>query len=111
MSDPVFDSRNDELPYYVTTKVNGVVADFRKRMHDPFHHTVVSTRFGWWDRLRILAGMPVTVQVCVEAEPEVVEAVCELDANYRGKAGSTRRAEYDERIRAALSRTARTGCY
>jgi hypothetical protein len=99
----VFDSRRDDLPYYLSIRVNGKAVDCRRPMPDPFHNTTLTTRFGWRDRLRILMGRPVTVCVSVDATPEVVEGVLELDENYRSQPGSQRRREADAELHAALA--------
>ncbi len=98
----MFDSREADLPYFLTTRVNGKAIDFYKPMADPFHNTTVTTRWGWRDRLRILFGKPTVVTVSVDATRAVVEAVSELDANYRGATGSERRRQADAEIDRAL---------
>lgn len=72
-------------------------------MPDPFHNTTLTVTFGWWERLRILMGRPVTVCVSVDATPEVVEGVLELDENYRGLSGSQRRREVDAELSTCFS--------
>jgi hypothetical protein len=94
----VHDSRRDVAPYSLSTWVNGRAVDVRRPMADPFHHTTLTTTFGWRDRLRILLGRQVVVTVVVDGKPEVVEGVLELDENYRGLPGSLRRSEADAEL-------------
>jgi hypothetical protein len=99
---PVFDSRTDELPYHMTTYVDGEVITFRQPMPDPFHNTTVHIKPKWRTRLRLFFGGETVVEVSVGGSHDIVEAVLELDANYRGETGSVRRAEADAELHQAL---------
>jgi hypothetical protein len=99
---PVFDSRTDELPYDLTVFVDDESITFRQPMPDPFHNTMVHIKPKWHTRLRLLFGGETVVEVSVGATHDVIEAVCELDANYRGETGSARRAEADAKLHQAL---------
>lgn len=101
--------------YYLTTAVQGKTVDWRKPMADPFVTGRLTTRFGWRDRLRILMGRPIVVEVSIDGSPETVEAVLELDDDYLGAYGSERRRAWNERVNAALRergglRRCRLGC-
>lgn len=101
---PVFDSRDGDPPYTVSSFVNGRPVDFLRPIPDPFVNYRVTTVWGWRDRLRILFGRPTVVVVAVGASAPVIEAVLELDGNYRGAPGSARRMEADAEVDVALHR-------
>ena len=69
-------------------------------MPDPFHNTTIHPR-GWRAALAVLLRR-CTFTVIVGGDSEIVEDVCELDGDYLGRFGSTRRAEWDARLDGAL---------
>lgn len=90
---PTYDSRQTGPRYHVTSKVNGRVATWRQPVPDPFVRTQVFV-MGWRDLLGALLRHRMVVEVLVGGDPEVVEDVMELDANYLGT-NCTRRDEFD----------------
>jgi hypothetical protein len=99
---PVFDSRSEPDQYHVSSSVDGETIEFMRSIPDPFVHHRLTIRPTWAGRLRVLLGRPVMVEVSIGGSRKVVEAVLELDGNYRGTPGSARRAEADVDLRAAL---------
>lgn len=86
--------------FSVETRVNDRLVSVTF-MPDPFMHHRVT--FGWRDLFRgLLRGLEVTV--VVSGDPDIVEDVSELDADYLGQPGSSRRQEWDARVDAALRR-------
>lgn len=99
--DAVYDSRETGPRYTVTTRIGIRTIEFEKPADDPFVRHAVTVC--WKDVLREwLHGRPVRVTTLIGGDSDVIEAVSELDGNYRGKAGSTRRDEADAEIRAAF---------
>lgn len=96
---PTYDSRETGDPYHVTSKVDGHVITWRERVPDPFVRTTVTVALR--DLLCGLLRGHLTVEVLVSGDPEVVDAVLELDANTL-IGGSSRRDEFNRGIHAAL---------
>jgi hypothetical protein len=97
---PTYDSRETGPSYHVTTQLDDRTIAFQQPIDDPFvRHTV---RIGWRDLLRGLLRRHLVVTVVLGARPSVVEDVLELDANYLGIGGSTRRDELHATINQAL---------
>ena len=69
-------------------------------MPDPFVNATVSPR-GWRVALAVLRRR-YSVTVVVGGDRDIVEDVCELDDDYKGGFGSSRRAEWDQRLEGAL---------
>lgn len=87
--------------YRITTTVDDRRVS-ETHMRDPFAHHRVTV--GWCDLLRGVFRRKVVVVVVLDADPEMVEDVLELDADYLGKHGSTRRAEWNRHVLEALAR-------
>ncbi len=81
---PIMTRLTEGKHYYLTTKRGDRTIDFRKPIHDPFVSCSLTTKFGRWDRLRILFGGSVTHGVIVDAERDVVNAVMRLCRNDDG---------------------------
>lgn len=71
-----------------------------KPMPDPFHNTVVRPR-GWRAALGVLLRR-YEVTVIVSGDHEIVEDIMELDDDYKGEHGSTRRMEWDGQFQQIL---------
>ena len=98
---PTYDSRETGPRYNITTRVNGHVTSFRERIEDPFVRQLV--RVGWRHVLiAALACRRPVVEVIIDGDPEVIEDVLELDANYLGSMGSSRRREFKSDLNRAL---------
>lgn len=67
---------------------------------DPFHNTTIRPR-GWRVALGVLLRR-CTFTVIVGGDPEIVEDVIELDGDYLGRFGSTRRSKWDAQLEGAL---------
>lgn len=67
---------------------------------DPFvtHYVTV----GWRDLLRGLMRRKLVVEIIVSGDPDIVEDVCELDADYTGRHDSARRSEWRKEVEAGL---------
>jgi hypothetical protein len=89
---PTYDSRKTGVPYHVTTKVNGHVIEWQKRIDDPFVRQTVT--IGWPDLLRSLFRRRAEVEVLISADRDVMEDVLELNDNYLG-ANCTRRDQFN----------------
>lgn len=70
------------------------------RMPDPFHNTTIRVR-GWRAAFAVLRGRCV-LTVVVGGDQNIVEDILELDDDYRGAHGSTRRAQWDVSFQQAL---------
>jgi hypothetical protein len=86
--------------YSVRVSENGRPFSTRS-IHDPFIHTRVYPR-GWRVALRVLLGR-YEVEVAVNADPETVEQVLELDPDYLGPIGSPRREAWNTQLNASLA--------
>ena len=97
---PTYDSRKTGPRYYVTSRIGHYTIAFQDRIPDPFiRHTV---RVGWRDLLRaLLTRRFLTVTVILGADPDIIEDVLELDADYLGP-HCTRRDEFGVSIAAAI---------
>jgi hypothetical protein len=62
-------------------------------LSDPFHHTTIHVR-GWRAALAVLRNRCV-LTVIVGGDRDIVEDVLELDDDYKGARGSSRREEWD----------------
>lgn len=69
-------------------------------MSDPFHNTRIHPR-GWRAALGVLLRR-YEVTVIVGGDHDIVEDVMELDDDYKGEHGSTRRTEWDGQFQRAL---------
>lgn len=67
---------------------------------DPFHNTTIRPR-GWRVALAVLLRR-YKVTVIVGGDPEIVEDVTELDSDYLGRFGSSRRQEWDAQMNQSL---------
>lgn len=99
---PTYDSAKTGPRYHVTYKLDGRVITWRERLDDPFVRAVL--RVSWLDRLKSLLRREMEVEVLVDADPEVIEDILELDANYLGLDPSTRREESRQDMHKALLR-------
>lgn len=97
---PTFDSRKTGEGYRIDTRVNKRLVSSTP-LSDPFvSHRVT---IGWVDVLRSLLRRKIVVDIQLTTlDSELVEDVCELDANYAGRHDSTRRKEWREEIEKAL---------
>lgn len=78
----LYDSRQTGPRYHVTTRVNGQTVQFQHRIEDPFVRQTVTV--GWRDILRsLLHRRSLVVEVLVDGDREVIDAVIALDENYR----------------------------
>lgn len=96
---PTYDHRETGDRFTVETRID----DRRIALvgtPDPFIHTTVTV--GWRDLLRGLLHRRLRVSVVVGGDPEIIEDVIELDDNYTGRPGSTRRREWDAQLNRAL---------
>lgn len=96
---PTYDSRQTGPPFTVETRLNGQRLSY-ERIFDPFIATRVTV--GWRDLLRGLLRRRLEVEVLVGGDREIVEDVSELDDDYKGQPGSSRRAEWDAQLQGAL---------
>lgn len=99
---PTYDSRETGPRFHVTVRLNGDTIVFQEPADDPFvRETVVAvvSPFRWpqW-----LFRRTVRVEVLVDGDREIIEDVTELDANYHGRPGSTRHAEFGAALNTAL---------
>lgn len=86
-------------PYRIEVRENGHVMDARAIV-DPFIHTRIVPR-GWRAAWNALWGRT-EFTVVVDAEPEIIEQVLELDPDYLGAWGSERRRAWDRQMQNAL---------
>jgi hypothetical protein len=97
--DPTYDARKSGEPYTVEVReedrrVSRIVCG------DPFINTTVHPR-GWRAALAVLRRR-YSVSVHVGACPPLVEDVLELNADYKGVRGSSRRREWDQQLEGSL---------
>lgn len=97
---PTYDGSETGPRYFVTYRIDGRTITSRKRIEDPFIRGTLYV--SWWDRLKSLLRRDMVVQVLVDGDPDVVEDVLELNADYLGLGHSTRRAEYRASLHAAM---------
>jgi hypothetical protein len=92
---PTYDHQKTGDRFTVESRLNGQRLTYEP-MPDPFvfHRVVV----GWRDLLRGLFRRRVEVEVIVGGDREIVEDVCELDSDYLGRPGSSRRREWDQHL-------------
>lgn len=100
--EPTYDSRKTGPRYHVTYKLNGEVITWRERLDDPFVRAVL--KVSWLDRLKSLLRREMEVEVLVDADPEVIEDVMELDSNYLASVPNTRREEHQRHLQKAMVR-------
>jgi hypothetical protein len=96
---PTYDSRETGDAYIVEVREQGKRLD-RHAIPDPFVNTTVHPR-GWrvaWAVLR----KRYEVSVHVSADHDRVEDIFELNDDYKGQKGSTRRSEWDEQFQRGL---------
>lgn len=97
--DPTYDAVETGDPYTVevregTRRVSSIVCG------DPFINTTVYPR-GWRAALAVLRRR-YSVSVHVNAPASLVEDVLELNADYKGILGSSRRREWDHELEGCL---------
>jgi len=98
---PTYDHRETGDRYTIETRVDDRPVSLTG-MPDPFATHRVT--LGWHDLLRGLLRRRLVVTVIVSGDSEIIEDVCELNADYAGRYDSTRRAEWREQIEGALRR-------
>jgi len=96
---PTYDSRATGDAYTVEVRERGSRLD-RHAVADPFVNTTVHPR-GWRAALAVLLRR-YEVSVHVSADLERVEDIFELNDDYKGQPGSTRRAEWDAEFQRGL---------
>jgi len=96
---PTYDHRETGDRFYIETRLDHRPVSVTP-IRDPFVHHRVTV--GWRDLLRGLLRRKIVVTVIVGGDGEIVEDVCELDADYAGRYRSTRRSEWREWIEGAL---------
>jgi len=96
-----YDSRETGPRYHVTTRINGHVLEWQKRVDDPFVRQRVTV--GWPDLLRSLFRRRLVVEILVDGDPDVVNDVLELDGNQLVP-GSTRQAAFRSHVNEAIGR-------
>jgi hypothetical protein len=97
---PTYDSGGNPGAYTVESRVGGRRID-QTPMSDPFVSQRVTV--GWRDLLHGLRHRRLEVEIIVSAaDLERIEDVLELDGNYLGRQGSSRRAEWDARLERGL---------
>ena len=99
---PTYDARQTGERFTVEVRERGRCLS-REPTLDPFINTTIEPR-GWRVALAILLRR-YSVSVHVSGDPEIIEDVCELNADYLGRR-STRRAEWDEQLQSGLERFA-----
>lgn len=67
---------------------------------DPFVTHIVHIR-GWRNALKVLFRR-YTYQITVGGDHSIIEDIFELDNDYKGERGSTRRAEWDAQLEGSL---------
>lgn len=96
---PTYDHRKTGDRFLVDTAVGGRALP-TVEMPDPFMHHRVTV--GLRDLLRGLLRRRLEVIVTVSADPEMVEDVLELNADYLGLMKSTRREEWNAHLQRSL---------
>ncbi len=97
---PTYDMRKTGCRFSVGTAVAGRALP-TVEMPDPFMYHRVTV--GWRDLLRGLFRRHLEVIVTVTADPDMVEDVLELNADYLGITRSTRRQEWNAHLECSLS--------
>ncbi|GAA4082913.1 hypothetical protein [Actinomadura miaoliensis] len=103
---PTYSTTDTGPRYHVTTLVHDRTVTFRRPIDDPFVRSTVTV--SWPDLLRGLLRGHLDVTVVVGADPEMIEDVLELNADYRGLPGSTRRTQSDQELRQTIQRFGRS---
>jgi hypothetical protein len=102
---PTYDRRETGDRFTIETRINGRRLD-EKPLPDPFvNHTV---HIGWRDLLRGLFHRRLSINIIVSADRELVEDVLELNGDYTGERGSTRRSEWKAELQQKLADFAAT---
>jgi hypothetical protein len=89
---PTYDSRETGDAYTVEVR-EGVERIDKHAIADPFVNTTVHVR-GWRNAWAVLRGR-YRCSVHVDADHDRIEDVFELNDDYKGERGSTRRTEWD----------------
>lgn len=97
--EPTYDSRESGDAYTVEVREQGKRLD-RHAIADPFVNTMVHPR-GWRAAWAVLRKR-YRVSVHVSADPDRVEDTLELNDDYKGQKGSTRRSEWDAQFHRGL---------
>lgn len=93
--EPTYDHRKTGDRFTVETRENDSHVDL-KRMPDPFLNHTVHVR-GWRNAFRVLLCR-YKLTVLVGGDQDIVEDVCELNNDYKGVPGSTRRREWEKQF-------------
>jgi hypothetical protein len=96
---PTYDQRLTGDRFLVATSVGGKALPTVETT-DPFVHHRISV--GWPDLLRGLLRRRLEVIVAISADPDMVEDVMELNADYLGTMSSTRRQEWNAQLERGL---------
>lgn len=99
---PVFDSRLVGPQYWLTTMVNDEVETWQRPIDDPFVRVIITGRRTFFGRLWDLFRKQEIVVMLGTVNPQLCEAVLELDDNYRGIPGSARRLDAEAAMHDAL---------
>jgi hypothetical protein len=102
---PTYDREAAGPQYHTTTKVNGRPITWCEAAEDPFVRVTVN--LGWRDLLAGLLRRNMSVEVLVGGSEEVMEDVLELNADYIGRPGSTRRADWCAGLQASIAKIGR----
>jgi hypothetical protein len=97
--EPTYDSRKTGDAYTVEVREGDKRID-RHPVSDPFINTTVHVR-GWRNALRVLFRS-YRCSVHVDAPHDRVEDIFELNDDYKGERGSTRRTEWDTSFNRSL---------
>lgn len=97
--EPTYDHRETGDRFTVESRVHG-----RRISLTPIQDPFVCQRvvIGWKDLLRGLVRRRLEVETLVSGDREIVEDVFELDNDYKGQHGSTRRQEWEAALERAL---------
>lgn len=96
---PTYDHRETGDRFTVETRVHGRRVSVTP-IRDPFVCQRVT--IGWRDLLRGLLHRRLDVEMLVSGDQEIVEDLFELDNDYKGQHGSTRRRDWDAGLQQAL---------
>lgn len=98
--EPTYDSRETGNRFKAESRINGQTIG-HEVIADPFvTHTVT---IGFWDAVKaFLFERKLRVTVRVDGDPQIIEDVMELDANYLGS-NSTRRQQFNSLIESTLA--------
>lgn len=103
--DPTYNHAETGDRFSIETRLNDRRIEM-KSMSDPFVHHRVTV--GWLDALRsLLRHGRVVITVIVGGDAAIVEDVLELNDDYAGQHGSSRRREFKAQINDALGRLGR----